>query len=252
MTRGRTCCSPSRSSSRRILPSRFSSRQSPPRNLEVVCLDTAWKTIAKESSKNLASGVGSRNLAYVIYTSGSTGRPKGVAIEHGNAVAFLQWAKSSVFPVGARRSLGFDVDLLRPVHLRIVCAVELRRQIILVDDALAAADLLERKDITLINTVPSAMSEVLAAGGLPSSVRTVNLAGEPLKPELVQQLYATGTVEKVYDLYGPSETTTYSSFTAARRRLQGYDRAAHSPTPGSTCSTRLFSPFRLACREKFL
>ncbi len=48
---------------------------------------------------------------------------------------------------------------------------------------------------------------------MPSSVRTVNLAGEPLKPELVQQLYATGTVEKVYDLYGPSETTTYSSFT---------------------------------------
>ncbi|MGH7853180.1 MAG: condensation domain-containing protein, partial [Candidatus Binatia bacterium] len=40
-----------------------------------------------------------------------------------------------------------------------------------------------------------------------------NLAGDPLTPELVQQLYATGTVEKVYDLYGPSETTTYSSFT---------------------------------------
>ena len=57
------------------------------------------------------------------------------------------------------------------------------------------------------------MAALLAAGALPESVRVVNLAGEALRPELVRQLYQTGTVEKVYDLYGPSETTTYSTFT---------------------------------------
>ena len=57
------------------------------------------------------------------------------------------------------------------------------------------------------------MTALLAAGALPDSVRVANLAGEPLRPELVNQLYLTGTVEKVYDLYGPSETTTYSTFT---------------------------------------
>ena len=190
-----------------------SGRQASERDLEVVCCDTDWKNIAKESSKNLATGVGSRDLAYVIYTSGSTGQPKGVAIEHGNAVAFLQWAKtvfsrSQLSGVLASTSICFDLSIFE-LFAPLCCG----GRIILVDDALAAADLLERKDITLINTVPSAMSAVLASGGLPSSIRTVNLAGEPLKPELVQQLYATGTVEKVYDLYGPSETTTYSSFT---------------------------------------
>ena len=189
-----------------------SNRQSRKQKLEVVCLDTAWKKIAKESSKNLASGVGSRNLAYVIYTSGSAGQPKGVAIEHRNAVAFLQWAKRvfsrwELSGVLASTSICFDLSIFE-----LFAPLSCGGQIILVDDALSAADLLERRDITLINTVPSVMSEVLAAS-LPSSVRTVNLAGEPLKPELVQQLYATGTVEKVYDLYGPSETTTYSSFT---------------------------------------
>ena len=73
--------------------------------------------------------------------------------------------------------------------------------------------------ITLLNTVPSAMAGLLAAGPLPASVRVVNLAGEPLRSELVDQLYQTGTVEKVYDLYGPSETTTYSTFT--RRTATG-------------------------------
>src|SRR4030095_16259499 len=44
----------------------------------------------------------------------------------------------------------------------------------------------------------------------------VNPAGESLKTELVRRIYDTGRVEKVYDLYGPSETTTYSTFTLRR------------------------------------
>src|SRR4029077_19763082 len=55
-------------------------------------------------------------------------------------------------------------------------------------------------------------TELLSLGKLPDSVRTVNLAGEPLSSELVKRLYERAAVEKVYDLYGPSETTTYSTF----------------------------------------
>ena len=183
------------------------------RQIKVVCLDGDAAVIARQSAKNPVIHIGSKNLAYVIYTSGSTGAPKGVAIEHKNAVAFLQWAKkvftrSELSGVLASTSICFDLSIFE-LFMPLCCG----GKIILADDALAVADLLERRDITLINTVPSVMSEVLAAGRLPPSVRTVNLAGEPLKPELVQLLYATGTVGKVYDLYGPSETTTYSSFT---------------------------------------
>ena len=193
-------------------------RRSRKAGCEVVCLDNERKEIGKESSRNVSSSVRSRNLAYVIYTSGSTGRPKGVAIEHRNAVAFLQWTKSvfsaaELAGVLASTSICFDLSVFE-----LFAPLSRGGKIILVEDALAAADLLERKDITLINTVPSAMNELLAAVGLPPSIRAVNLAGEPLRPELVEQLYATGTVDKVYDLYGPSETTTYSTFT---RRAPG-------------------------------
>ena len=85
--------------------------------IKVVCLDTDWETIARESEQNTRSEVKPDNLAYVIYTSGSTGQPKGVAIEHRNTVALLHWAKS-VFTrnmnsagVLASTSICFDLSI---------------------------------------------------------------------------------------------------------------------------------------------
>ena len=62
--------------------------------MKLVCLDTNWETIVRESQQNIRSEVKPDNLAYVIYTSGSTGQPKGVAIEHRNTAALLHWARS--------------------------------------------------------------------------------------------------------------------------------------------------------------
>jgi acyl-coenzyme A synthetase/AMP-(fatty) acid ligase/acyl carrier protein len=67
--------------------------------------------------------------------------------------------------------------------------------------------------VSLINTVPSAIAALQRAGQIPASVKTINLAGEPLKQPLVDSLYASTSVDRVYDLYGPSEDTTYSTFT---------------------------------------
>ena len=66
--------------------------------------------------------------------------------------------------------------------------------------------------VTLVNTVPSALTELLRLNGVPPSVKVINLAGEPLACSLVDRIYQDTAVEKVYDLYGPSETTVYSTF----------------------------------------
>jgi SAM-dependent methyltransferase/acyl carrier protein len=67
-------------------------------------------------------------------------------------------------------------------------------------------------ELSLINTVPSAMAELVRLECLPRSVRVVNLAGEALSQALVQQLYEQSGIERVYDLYGPTEDTTYSTY----------------------------------------
>src|SRR5262249_36750852 len=68
----------------------------------------------------------------------------------------------------------------------------------------------ERAGVTLINSVPSAVKELLREDEWPRTVRTVNLAGEALGREVVEGLYARG-VERGYNLYGPSEDTTYTT-----------------------------------------
>ncbi|MEH1940520.1 MAG: amino acid adenylation domain-containing protein [Nostoc sp.] len=178
----------------------------------VVCLDTDWEQIAQENSQNCQSQINSANLAYVIYTSGSTGKPKGVAIEHRSATALMDWAKKS-FPIEvfagvlASTSICFDLSVFE-IFVPLICG----GKVILVENALHLPTLSVAKDVTLINTVPSVITELLRIDGIPDSVRTVNLAGEPLQNKLVQQLYQQQHIQQVFNLYGPSEDTTYSTF----------------------------------------
>ena len=181
--------------------------------MKVVCLDTDWETIAGESEQNLHGETRADNLAYVIYTSGSTGQPKGVAIEHRNTVALLYWAKSvftndELSGVLASTSMCFDLSVFE-----LFVPLSWGGKVILAENALQLHSMPDTNDVTLINTVPSVMTELLAMGNLSDSVRTINLAGEPLRSELVKQIHESANAEKVYDLYGPSETTTYSTFT---------------------------------------
>src|SRR4029077_6895180 len=84
-------------------------------------------------------------------------------------------------------------------------------RVILGENALALATTPAAGEVTLVNTVPSAMAELLRMGAVPPAVRTVNLAGGPPRNALAQQLYALGTVARVWNFYGPTEDTTYST-----------------------------------------
>jgi len=150
------------------------------------------------------------DAAYLIYTSGSTGKPKGVVVEHRNAVALLAWAKNCFAPeslrgVLASTSVCFDLSIFE-----IFVPLSTGNTIVLVKDVLDLPRSEHSNIVTLINTVPSAMSALLQVG-LPATVNTVCMAGELLPQELVERVYATG-VRQVFDLYGPTETTTYSTF----------------------------------------
>ena len=178
----------------------------------LVYLDADWQNTA--DSPALAAPVHARenDLAYVIYTSGSTGMPKGVAIEHRSAVAFIHWAqevysRDELSRVLASTSICFDLSVFE-----LFVTLSVGGIVILAENALHLPTLRGRENVSLINTVPSAMTELLRLHAIPSSTRTINLAGEPLTIALVREIYSLTSVRKVYDLYGPSEDTTYSTF----------------------------------------
>ncbi|MCH5584989.1 amino acid adenylation domain-containing protein [Shimazuella sp. AN120528] len=187
---------------------------------------SVWQNFPKSDTK-MNQDV--HDLAYFIYTSGSTGKPKGVAIEHFQAMNLVHWAKS-VFSASELAGVLFGTSICFDLSIFEVFVPLLSGgKVIIAENALSLPSLSAAHEVTLINTVPSA-AKALVALGIPSSVTTINLAGEVLTRKLVDELYQIKTIRKVYNLYGPSECTTYSTYALVSREEK------ESPTIGKPIS----------------
>lgn len=196
----------------------------------VTVMDVDTVTDGAQAEHDPARPVAAQGLAYCIYTSGSTGQPKGVMIEHRNVAALVAWS-ATVYRDGdldgvlAATSICFDLSAWE-----LFVTLGLGGYVIMADNALALAHLPARERVRLINSVPSAIGALCDTGQIPASVRIINSAGEPLRQALVERLYARTAVARVYDLYGPSEDTTYSTFSL--RQPGGHDTIGR-PVAGS-------------------
>ena len=181
---------------------------------EVIHIDQIREALAKQPETNPPKTAGPWNLAYTMYTSGSTGRPKGIAVEHRSSVVFVRWCvdtyrREDYKGTLACASIGFD-----PSVLEIFAPLACGGAVILAENGLALPSLPAKDEVTMVTTVPCVMTELVRQGAIPSSVKIVNLAGEPLARSLVRAILEPGTVNDVYNLYGPTECTTYSTYTA--------------------------------------
>lgn len=179
---------------------------------KVIQLDIEWGQIASNDPQNLTRTIHPENVAYIIYTSGSTGKPKGVAIRHSSVATLVHWARDvfsadELSGVLASTSLCFDLSIFE-----ILVTLSCGGSVLVVENALDVATIATSLCVTLINTVPSIMRELLRIDAIPTSVQTINIAGEALPAELVRAIYAGNRALRVFNLYGPSEDTTYSTY----------------------------------------
>ena len=187
-----------------------------PAGIQTVFLDPGWEDEPVEAGE-LQPALPA-NLAYLIFTSGSTGIPKGVAIQHRSAVAMVRWCHQmfgaeEYAGILVSTSICFDMSVFE-----IFATLSAGGKLLLAENALALPDLEAKDEVVLVDTVPSAMAELLRLGRLPSSIRTVNLGGEPVKASLVRDLYdKLPNLERVVNLYGPSEDTTFTSYAVIPR-----------------------------------
>jgi len=189
----------------------------PQHRAHTVCLEEDWAAIARQPVVNPVNYAQPQNLAYCIYTSGSTGRPKGVGLLHANAVGFLAWthrafSRQQTACVLFSTSICFDLSVFE-----LFSPLTSGGAVLLVRDPLALAEARFSGSPTLINTVPSALGALLDAGVLPSSAQVINVAGEPLQRSLADRLYAALPGAQLYNLYGPSEYTTYATYCRVER-----------------------------------
>jgi len=123
------------------------------------------------------------------------------------AWAQAAFSRAELDGVLASTSICFDLSAFEIfVPLAVGGAVVLARTI------LHLPELKQASAVTLINTVPSAMAELIRSGCTVPNLRAVNLAGEALPRVLVDAIQGESKVARVLNLYGPSEDTTYSTF----------------------------------------
>ncbi|HEU0052707.1 MAG TPA: amino acid adenylation domain-containing protein, partial [Longimicrobium sp.] len=185
----------------------------------LLLLDRERDALAAEPSDAPESGALPENLSHVIFTSGSTGRPKGVMIRHSSVVVLLHWLRE-IMTDEERRSVLFSTSINFDVSVaELFGTLAWGGKLVLVENALELPGVEE--EVVHASMSPSAAAALLKSGGIPPCVKTLALGGEALPSALAQGLYALGTVEKVGNLYGPTEDTTYSTYYVVPR---GADR----------------------------
>jgi amino acid adenylation domain-containing protein len=186
----------------------------PQRTLPRICLDRDRATLLAGSPASPATGVSPHHLAYVLYTSGSTGKPKGVEVTHRSAVNLLA-SMQREFNVGpqdrllAVTTLSFDIAGLE-LFLPLVSGA----QVILASretawNGTALAALLLQSGATIMQATPVTWRLLLDAGWTGTPGLKILCGGEALPLELSNRLLATGG--EVWNLYGPTETTIWST-----------------------------------------
>ncbi|WBF45735.1 amino acid adenylation domain-containing protein [Serratia rubidaea] len=150
--------------------------------------------------------------AYTLFTSGSTGEPKGVAISHANAANLLRWAAREYRPEELAYTLAvtpltFDLSIFELfAPLSVGGCVKLAPSVLSLIDTPQMVTY-----ATLLNTVPSAAEALLQHKAFGNTLRVLNLAGEPLHHDLYLRLQKHLPTTRIVNLYGPTETTTYST-----------------------------------------
>ena len=177
-------------------------------------LEGNWEIVDLENKANPNQRVSPESLAYIIYTSGSTGVPKGVAVERGSVVNLLRsmqchpgFSRDDVML--AVTTLSFDIsalELFLPLISggRVVIAGSEE-----IFDGIRLKNLLHESKATVMQATPATWRLLIEAGWQRSSGLKIFCGGEPLSPELAKELAHRGS--SVWNLYGPTETTIWSS-----------------------------------------
>ena len=203
----------------------------PGHKAQLICLDSDWPLIARESDENPPRGTTADNLAYIIYTSGSTGQPKGVMVPHRGLVNVAQ-AQANQFDLSTAdrilqfSSLNFDASISE-----ILMALTAGATLCLGDrDELLPgprlAQFMQDRCISIATLTPSTLAALP-----PSRLRhlhTITVAGEACTATLVSQW---ATEQRFFNLYGPTEASIWA--TAAVCQPDGQMPSIGQPIPNT-------------------
>lgn len=167
------------------------------------------------------------DTAYILYTSGSTGMPKGVEVAREALINFIEGVSELIdFSAGKRiaclTTVSFDIfflESLMALHkgLTVVLANEDEQR-----NPKLMAKLIKNHSVDMIQLTPSRIQLLLNHDKSLSclkNVKEIMIGGEPFSLSLLRTLQEN-TTAKIYNMYGPTETTIWSTISDLTNKEQ--------------------------------
>ncbi|WP_433271684.1 amino acid adenylation domain-containing protein [Actinosynnema sp. CS-041913] len=173
--------------------------------------------VAEFPADDLPPAAGPADPVYVIYTSGSTGRPKGVVVPVRALVNFLLCMAELIGPRAGDRLLAVTTPSFDIAALELYLPLLVGGTVVVAEDTrdpAALAEMIREHRITHLQATPSLWQSLVAAE--PEALRglTMLVGGEALPTALAARMVELGA--SVRNLYGPTETTIWSTSAEVR------------------------------------
>ena len=189
---------------------------------KIICIDIDNNEIYENNKINLKNISKPDDLSYLIYTSGSTGTPKGVMLKQQNLSNFYNAMKQKIEYLENKKSnkiisittTSFDIFEFETLisltnGLTVYMTNENEQKI-----TALLEKIIKNNQIEIIQTTPSIMKfhlDNLQNKDDIKSLRYIILAGEQLPKSLVNSIEKVLPEVIIYNGYGPSETTIFST-----------------------------------------
>lgn len=183
-------------------------------NIKLLRIDHDKKNIDTKDQNDLNIELTPDMLAYIIYTSGSRGNPKGVQIQHKALLNFLLSMKKkpgidSSDRILAITTLSFDISGLEILLPLISIATVVLAPQEVAKDGNALIPYIEENNVTVMQATPATYQMLFELGWKNRTVKKILCGGEAMSQDLANKLLSTGA--EVWNMYGPTETTIWSS-----------------------------------------
>lgn len=188
------------------------------RGKKVILIENLYDSNDYYESKSIIANKIESDIAYVLFTSGSTGEPKAVQVMRKGLINFINSVPQKVninkeTIIGCFTNCTFDIFFLESLVALYSGATVVVAEDEIVNNTKKLIKLISESSINTLQFTPSRLKMIQMVDKEFScfqKIKTLMVGGETFTEELLQTIQKNTSI-KIYNMYGPTETTIWST-----------------------------------------